>query len=160
MNKTVINGKKLSQITLGTVQLGMNYGIANHDGQPSREKSFDMLRCAMDNGITSLDTARAYGNSEDVIGDFLKSNQREDTPYITSKLKIGLPPEASGKEVEAAMYDSVETSLSKLGIKKLDCLMLHTASDMTAYGEIVPQTLEAMVNKDYASMVGVSVYQP
>ncbi|MCR4718542.1 MAG: aldo/keto reductase [Firmicutes bacterium] len=160
MEKTVINGKELSKITLGTVQLGMNYGIANLDGQPSSEKSFGMLRCALDNGITSLDTARTYGNSEDVIGEFFRSERIENMPFITSKLKVNLPQDATEKEVEAAMYNSVETSLSKLGIERLDCLMLHSASDMTAYGEIVPKTLEAMVKKGYTSMAGVSVYQP
>lgn len=160
MKKTILNGKELSKITLGTVQLGMNYGIANNDGQPSSEKSFSMLKCALENGITSLDTARAYGNSEDVIGDFLKSNEIKNTPFITSKLKIGLPHGASEKEVEATMYNSVETSLSKLGTKKLDCLMLHSATDMTTYGEIVSKTLEDMIKKGYTSMVGASVYQP
>ena len=160
MEKTVINGKELSKITLGTVQLGMNYGIANLDGQPSSEKSFGMLRCALDNGITSFDTARLYGNSEDVIGDFLKSEKIKDTPFITSKLKVNLPQNANEKEVETAMYRSVETSISKLGINKLDCLMLHTPTDMTAYGKIVPKTLEAMIKNGYTSMVGASVYQP
>ena len=158
MEKTILNGKELSKITLGTVQLGMNYGIANNDGQPSSEKSFSMLNCALENGITSLDTARAYGNSEDVIGAFLK--ETKNIPFITSKLKIGLPQDAAEKEVEAAMYNSVETSLSKLGIKKLDCLMLHSATEMTTYGEIVSKTLADMIKKGYTSMVGASVYQP
>ena len=160
MKQALVNGKEVSKITLGTVQLGMNYGIANNGGQPNREKSFEMLRCAIEHGITSFDTARTYGNSEDVIGEFLQSNKIENQPFITSKLKIGLSPESSEKEVEAAMYASLETSLSKLGIEKLDCLMLHTASDMTTYGEIVPKTLEAMVKKGYAAMAGVSTYHP
>lgn len=43
MDGTVINGKQLSKMTLGTVQLGMNYGIANNDGQPDSEQSRSML---------------------------------------------------------------------------------------------------------------------
>lgn len=160
MEQTRIKGKEVSKITLGTVQLGMNYGIANDGGQPNREKSFEMLETALEHGITSLDTARTYGNSEDVIGDFFRSHQIKNTPFMTSKLKVGLPEGASSKEVEAAMYDSVETSLQKLGIRKLDCLMLHSALDMTSYGDIVPNTLESMVKKGYTSMAGVSVYQP
>ena len=160
MQYSFIDGKKVSKITLGTVQLGMNYGIANNGGQPDKEKSFSMLECALDNGVTSLDTARTYGNSEDVIGGFFSEKGISEIPYMTSKLKIGLPLDASSKDVEAAMYNSVETSLSKLGINRLDCLMLHSASDMTAYGEFVPKTIEAMIKKGYTSMAGVSVYQP
>ena len=56
------------------------------------------------------------------------------------------------------MYSSVETSLEKLGINSLDCLMLHTASDMTDYGDVVSSTLEKMIREGYTSKVGVSVY--
>ena len=123
--KTIrLNGKELSQITMGTVQLGMNYGIANNLGQPDAKHSFDMLSCALKNGITSIDTARTYGNSEDVLGAFFKENKMEEMPFITSKLNIGLPQGTPEREAEAAMYKSVETSLSKLGIKKLDCFLM------------------------------------
>ena len=159
MKSIKLNGKDLSQITLGTVQLGMNYGIANLDGQPDTQQSYGMLKSALDNGISSLDTARAYGNSENVIGGFLKQNNTSPIPFITSKLKIALPSNASKKDVETTMFDSVETSLSNLGINKLDCLMLHAAGDMTCYGDIVPKTLEKMIKEGYTSMAGVSVYQ-
>ena len=160
MKYTEVNGKNLSQMTLGTVQLGMNYGIANTGGQPDSEKSFNMLSCAIGNGITSLDTARAYGNSEDVLGGFLKENNALEKPFLTSKLIIGLPTGASEQEVEKAMYASLETSLEKLGISKLDCLMLHRANEMTKYGNAVPHIFEKLIAHGYISMAGVSVYQP
>ena len=50
MKNTFISGKALPAMTIGTVQLGMNYGIANEGGQPSQEKSFAMLRTAFENG--------------------------------------------------------------------------------------------------------------
>ena len=68
MKTTNIAGQQVSAMSLGTVQLGMNYGIANNSGQPDEEKSFSMLRAALENGVTSLDTARVYGNAEDVLG--------------------------------------------------------------------------------------------
>ena len=158
MKNIIINGKELSQMTLGTVQLGMNYGIANEGGQPDSEKSAKMLSCALENGVTSLDTARGYGTSEDVLGDFLKGRKPEKTPFITSKFMVGLPEGASDKEVEKVIYTSVETSLEKLGVNKLDCLLHHRAEDMTKYGDIVQKTLENMIVKGYTSMVGTSVY--
>lgn len=72
MDKIIINGKSVSKMTLGTVQLGLNYGIANTHGQPDEKKSNDMLLSAIENGITSFDTARGYGTSEDVLGNFFR----------------------------------------------------------------------------------------
>lgn len=38
-------------MTIGTVQLGRNYGIANDYGMPEEEKSFAMLSAAFENGV-------------------------------------------------------------------------------------------------------------
>ena len=75
---------KFSGMTLGTVQLGMNYGIANQGGKPDEQKSFSILRSALEGGVTALDTARAYGDSEEVIGRFLKTWEGEKPTIITS----------------------------------------------------------------------------
>lgn len=160
MKNTVVNGKNLSNMTLGTVQLGMNYGIANQGGQPDTEKSHSMLSTAIENGVLSLDTARAYGTSEDVLGGFLKKCNKKDEIFITSKVKLSLEDNCNSKIVEKAMFESVETSLSKLGVNKLDCLLLHSAGEMTKYGDIVPETLERMIKEGYIDMAGASVYEP
>jgi aryl-alcohol dehydrogenase-like predicted oxidoreductase len=62
----------ISKLTLGTVQLGQAYGIANTTGQPSREDSYKILQTAYEQGLRSFDTARAYGDSETVIGEWIK----------------------------------------------------------------------------------------
>ena len=160
MNLTVISGKQLSKMTLGTVQLGMNYGIANQGGQPNTVQSNSMLSYALENGVTSLDTAGTYGTSEDILGKFLRYQNLERQPFLTSKLTINLPNTANQKSVEEAMYHSVETSLERLGVSKLDCLLLHQPEDMTKHGKIVPKVMEQMVVKGYTSMAGVSVYLP
>ena len=137
----------------------MNYGIANNSGKPDTEKSFAMLSCALKNGVTSLDTARGYGTSEDVLGDFFATKKPENIPFITSKFIVGLPEPATNKEVEAAIFESVETSLEKLGVK-LDCFMHHRAHEITFYGDIVQKTLEKLIKENYISMAGVSIYTP
>ena len=55
---------KISKITLGTVQLGMNYGINNADGKPSEELASQVLGTAIAGGITSFDTSSDYGTRE------------------------------------------------------------------------------------------------
>lgn len=160
MKTTKINGKELSAMTLGTVQLGMNYGIANQNGKPSENQSQNMLYTAVQNGVTSFDTARSYGNSENVLGKFFMDNPEKKDVFLTSKLSVGLPDDSSEQAVESSMFRSVEASLEALNVESLDCLMLHNASDMTKYGHSVSKTLEKLISKGYIKMAGVSVYEP
>ena len=46
-----------SKLMLGTVQFGMNYGVANTTGKPSFETVKAILKEAYDGGINALDTA-------------------------------------------------------------------------------------------------------
>ena len=72
--KTVnIKGLDISALSLGTVQLGLSYGINNADGKPSQETANAILNAALEGGINTLDTAGAYGDSEVVIGNWLKT---------------------------------------------------------------------------------------
>ena len=59
-----------SKLILGTVQFGLNYGINNTIGMMSEDKVFELLENAYDLGITTLDTAEAYGNAHSVISNF------------------------------------------------------------------------------------------
>ena len=154
MKTVMTGGKTLSSMTIGTVQLGMNYGIANDGGKPDEAKSFAMLRAAFENGITSLDTARAYGDSEEVIGRFLKTWEGE-TPYITTKI-----PQYQGEDsgLEAYVIESVELSLQRLGVSKVDTIMLHNVNDMYRFGDRVAKAAGQLLKKGYADQIGVSVY--
>lgn len=158
MKYTNIRGRKLSAMTLGTVQLGLNYGINNDEGKPSHEKSFSMLDAALNQGITSLDTARAYGDSELILGDFFMREWHASMPVLTTKTSINLPDGTSSSQVETAMTNSIEESLERLGVHKVDYYLLHNASDMTRFGDAVPQTLKRLMKKGYFTTPGVSVY--
>lgn len=159
MKYTEVAGKKISNMSLGTVQLGMNYGIANDAGKPDRTKSFNMLSAALESGITSLDTARGYGESEDVLGAFFKSGMYQgETPFLTTKFMTTVPVGSPDAVVEKEIITSIEASLSKLGVSKVDCILMHRGEDMTKHGDIVPKTLESLVKKGYTSVVGASIY--
>ena len=62
---------RFSRLMLGTVQFGLEYGIANVSGKPSFDRVCDILRAAYEGGVTALDTAAAYGTSEEVVGSAL-----------------------------------------------------------------------------------------
>ena len=59
-----------NKLILGTVQMGLAYGINNKIGKVSLSKSLDILKCAFDNGIRTLDTAEVYGDAHYIIGLF------------------------------------------------------------------------------------------
>ena len=155
MKYTEVKGNKISAMSLGTVQLGMNYGIANDGGKPDEAKSHSMLRAALECGITSLDTARAYGDSEEVIGRFLKTWEGE-MPFITTKVhKI---QGESAAEVEKFIVSSVEDSLRRLGVNKVNGVMLHVTQDLYDHGQKAADAMASLVKRGYTDIVGASVY--
>ena len=61
------------ELCLGSVQFGMDYGIRGKK-RPPLSDCLEMLDYAVHNGITTIDTASAYGGAEDVIGRFFEKN--------------------------------------------------------------------------------------
>jgi len=161
MKYTDLAGRKLSNMTLGTVQLGMDYGIANTTGKPDTETSFKILDNALCNGVTSIDTAHDYGESEEVLGKyFTDRNIHTDLPFITTKLMTTLPAGTKSREIEREIIETVETSLQRMHLNKVDCIMLHRSADMTQHGPVVSRTLNSLIHKGIADYAGVSVYYP
>ena len=147
--------KTISPMTLGTVQLGMNYGIANTAGKPDEEKSFSILRTALTGGVNYLDTARGYGDSEEVIGRFLKTWEGPVPGIVTKVPKL---QGTSARELEKFATEAVETSLNALGVNKVDMVMLHGADDPAIHGQKCADAMKAVLDHGYADQVGVSVY--
>lgn len=76
-------GKKLSALGFGAMRLPV---IDGDDAKPDREKVFQMVEMAMQNGINYYDTAWGYhnGNSEIVMGEALAEYPRESY-YLATK---------------------------------------------------------------------------
>ena len=49
-----------NKLILGTVQMGLPYGINNNSGKISLENSIKILEYAFNNGIVTLDSAESY----------------------------------------------------------------------------------------------------
>src|SRR5258706_10316303 len=81
-------GLNVSEISLGTVQMGMDYGFkSNSDyGKPDVKESIRLLHAALDQGINLIDTARSYGDSEEIIGKAVEG--MSCPPYISSKVLL------------------------------------------------------------------------
>ena len=90
----------MNKIAIGTVQFGLDYGIANQDGQVNADEIVSILDFAHENDINTLDTAKAYGNSEKSIGEYLK--QTENNWHIITKVND------SDQSITAQIQDSKE----------------------------------------------------
>ena len=159
MQYTNIRGVNISKLTLGTVQLGMDYGIANNKGKPNENESFNILQAATEGGVNSFDTSLLYGDSEIVLGKYFSSFKHSIRNLVlTTKFKIRHDDNLTKNDIERQMYDFVEQSMRRLKIDKIPVYMLHNPGDMALYGNIVPQTLEQLKNEGLIGMAAVSVY--
>ena len=153
---------KPSRLTLGTVQLGLDYGIANTGGRPDVDKACGILAAAHASGIQCLDTARSYGNAESVIGRCRKVLPPEAFPLVVSKFTL---PESVGRSYERmrerVMVD-VETSLLELGLERIPILLFHQGPDqsMDAFGEPVARLLGELVREGLVARGGLSAFHP
>ena len=147
-----------TKLGLGTVQLGLPYGIANQTGKPNKQEAFEILARAANAGITCFDTASAYGDSEALIGEFLAEGGFKGRFEISTKIKS---VEASDKDdLREQMEREAEQSLKRLGLRTLDYLLLHNSGDLRRYGSDIAAVGQELVENGLIRQFGVSVYSP
>ncbi len=154
-------GRIASRLTLGGVQFGVAYGVANTHGCPDDEALDRLLEMAVDAGVTTIDTARAYGQSEARIGHWLQSRQESRLRVIT-KLDVlnSLPSDASPAWVGAAVDASVFQSLAALRTTRIDTLMLHRWSHHGDWNGEAWRRLLSLRDRGLVSALGCSVSSP
>jgi spore coat polysaccharide biosynthesis protein SpsF (cytidylyltransferase family)/aryl-alcohol dehydrogenase-like predicted oxidoreductase len=149
------------ELTLGTVQLGMQYGIANRTGQPSRSLAIRMVREAIAHGVTTLDTARSYGEAEEVLGEALSGAWRSRVEVITKLDPLAsLRDDSDESSIRAAVDESVRRSCEALRVAKLSMLLLHRFHHYHAWGGAVWHRLLELCEEGTIGSLGASVYQP
>lgn len=156
-----VNEVAHSSFVLGTAQLGMPYGIANRAGQPSVELSMRIIRTAVEYGVTHLDTARAYGDSERRIGLALSGGWSRRARVVTKLLpmdRLGVAP--SRVEVINAVDASVLRSCRELKMSSLHTVLLHRAADRERWGGLVWKRLLELREEGIIGSLGVSVQSP
>ena len=117
-----------------------------------RGASFAVLDAFVDGGGTMIDTADAYsvwapghrgGESESMIGEWLKASGRRDDVLIATKVGM-LPGEGGEKLAPARIAAACEASLQRLGTDRIDLYFAHQDDDATpqeaaleAFGRLV-----------------------
>jgi aryl-alcohol dehydrogenase-like predicted oxidoreductase len=139
---------KPNKIALGTAQFGMEYGINNQRGKIPEKEVFDILFEASSSGIDTLDTAYAYGDSEAVIGNFIRKGRKNFK--IVSK-----SPKCEIEEMENIFYSSIK----QLGINAFYGYLIHSFDHYRKFPEIW-NILEKLKSNKKINKIGFSLYYP
>jgi aryl-alcohol dehydrogenase-like predicted oxidoreductase len=143
----------LSRLALGTVQFGLPYGIANQSGQVSRADANAMLQLALANGIDTLDTAIAYGDSETCLGEV-------GTQGFKVITKLPAMPDNCA-DFSGWVQQQMSMSLSRLGVTRVYGLLLHRSEQLLgSNGVALYQALQRLKDNGQVQKVGISIYSP
>lgn len=154
-------GIEVSEIAFGCVEIGMPYGIwvEGPEDMLSEKEAVELLNLAVDSGINFFDTARMYGNSEDIIGKAFKSRRHE----VVLATKCVHLLDAQGKlpskgKIKEIIEQSLLESLRNLQTDYVDLFMLHQATPEILDNEEILTTFAKLKKKGLFRATGVSTY--
>ncbi|HAT1774453.1 TPA: aldo/keto reductase [Legionella pneumophila] len=128
------------KLGIGTAQFGMDYGISNVRGQCSEDEIRKIIESAVTHGIQVIDTAVAYGSSEEVLGRILPQN----TFDVITKISTN---------------QTFQHSLKRLNRKKIYALLAHNADHLLdSEGEKLWKQMQKAKETDKVQKIGASVY--
>lgn len=141
------------RLALGTAQFGLQYGVANTGGRVSVDTAAAILSEAWSNGLDTLDTAIAYGESESRLGEIGVQGWR-----VVSKLP---PVPSECRDLPAWVDAQVTSSLARLRIDQLHSLLLHAPEQLSGdRGAELYRALVEVKTNGMAQTIGISVYDP
>lgn len=148
-------GQRVSHLVLGTAQLGQDYGIANDHGRPTPTAARSLIAAAWRQGVTTFDTAQAYGAGEALLGAALGELGAVRDAQVVTKLAptidLGNPD---------AVLAAVRASCSRLRAKSLWGLMLHREQMLDRWQDGLGETLCNLRDQGLVRYLGVSMYTP
>ncbi|MBP3362322.1 MAG: aldo/keto reductase, partial [Pseudomonas sp.] len=143
-------GLLVSPLGLGTVKLGRDQGVKYPSGFkiPDDNEAQMLLKLSRDLGINLIDTAPAYGRSEERLGPLLRG-QRQDW-VIVSKVGEEFVDGQSSHDFSAAhTRRSVERSLQRLETDFIDLVLVHSdGNDLAVLNECEVYETLAELNRE------------
>lgn len=141
------------KLALGTAQFGLAYGIANTEGQVTADAAVKILARGREAGMDTIDTAIAYGDSEQRLGEAGVEGWQ-----VVSKLPA--LPDGCG-DVQAWVAANVDESLARLKVPHLRGLLLHRPGQLLgANGRQLYQALLQLKDTGKVEKIGISIYEP
>ena len=157
----IVSHLPATKLVLGTAQFGLNYGITNVAGCPEQALVNNLVRTAISNGVRYLDTARAYGDSEEVLGKALAGGWSYRATVITKLSPLDdCPAEATPELAKVFVERSFYHSCHAMKVSRLEVLMLHRAEHLTKWNGAVWSKLIELKQQRLIGQLGVSVQFP
>lgn len=151
-------GLEVSEITLGTVELGLNYGFrgADHYQQPEPEEAIRLLHRAVDSGINLIDAAPSYGTAHQLIGKAFGGRSKH--PYVASKVVVPSDrlDSLSPTQLCHQLFESIEVSLKALKTETIDLMQIHNTTVEIVHCEEVFSCLEKARQQGKIRFIGAS----
>jgi aryl-alcohol dehydrogenase-like predicted oxidoreductase len=151
------SGLEVSAIILGCMSYG-DPAKGNHEWTLPEEESRPFIRRALEEGITTFDTANVYsnGSSEEIVGRALGEFAKREDVVIATKVHGRMRPGANGAGLSRVhIMEQIDASLRRLGTDYVDLYQIHR------YDPLVPieETMEALhdvVKAGKARYIGAS----
>lgn len=154
----IVAGSLQASLVLGGVQFGLRYGIANTAGRPDDSELRRILTLAETSGVSHIDTAVGYGESEERIGRALAPNS--PLAIITK-----LPPDLFAGAlmdsiVGARTLEAIERSRERLRRRHLDAVLLHRFDQYDGAKGFAWTVLRSRHYEGVVGLIGCSIYRP
>ncbi len=153
-------GLAVSEVALGTVELGMDYGIhaPGRYERPDVQQAIRLIQEAADAGVNLFDTSPAYGTSEELLGQALDG--QSDCLIAT---KVGIPFDDDGqmlrgKDLENSIKRSLLNSLRLLRRDTLDIVQIHNATSEVFNSDDWRKVIDQAQLRGLVRVWGASVY--
>jgi len=143
------------ELGIGTAQFGLDYGVSNRHGKSAPETVDAVLAMAADAGVTLVDTAADYGQSEAVLG--MRVSNLPGFRIVTKTPSFG--GTVVGEIECGALRSTFKRSLKRLKVESIWGLLAHNCDDLLGPGgERLYETLAELKAGGLVAKIGVSVY--
>lgn len=137
----------------GCMVSSLGFGAMNLPGVPL-EQARDALNYALDEGITYIDTAAAYRNSEEIIGESI--SHRRSEYFLATK---------TGDRSYTGAMEQVERSLARMKTDYIDLVQIHYVNNVNEYKKAMAEggVYEALIDakrQGKVRFIGISGHRP
>jgi len=146
---------KVSVVGMGTWALGNDFF-----GEVDDQESIEAIQAGLDNGITLIDTAPAYGDghAEEVVGRAIRG--RRDDVVLATKVGIRREGEKFVNNLKPeSIREEIDDSLRRLGVDVIDLYQIHWPDPGTPIEESISE-LKKIQEAGKFKYLGVSNFKP
>jgi|APSaa5957512535_1039671.scaffolds.fasta_scaffold21482_3 uncharacterized protein len=136
-----------SRLVLGTVNFGMDYGYLGGASRLTKATAFRIMQHSVAENIHYFDTAQDYGESEEILGQYIGSNQAPQLNVITKF------------RADKCNGNPVPESLRKLNVRQIYAVLFHDFTDYLRHPKSF-RKLQEYQSVGQVKKIGFSLYLP